>query len=336
MARFTTEHGSMDSYPLLILADTVTGLRVRIARLGATVLAIELPVRGVVRNIADGHRDAQELSTQKSSRFAIMEPFANRVADARYRFDGKDYDLLPGAVGAEARAIRHGFLRNQVFDLASERAGDDAATVTLSSAAIRPQLHAGYPFALDVAVTFTLDVSGLSIEAVIRNVGEHAAPCFFGWHPYFRLDESTVDSWELQIPADTFVVTDADFIPLPGAAARQPMDQAPPELDFRRTRPIGAVELNHGFTDLRTDADGRARTRLRDPASGVAIAVWQRSGVMLAFTADTVPRDPRRAVALEPMESMADAFNREDCAQVIRLEPGAERRFVCGVEVTAA
>jgi aldose 1-epimerase len=33
------------------------------------------------------------------------------------------------------------------------------------------------------------------------------------------------------------------------------------------------------------------------------------------------------------MECMADAFNRPECAAAIRLEPGAERRFRCGVEV---
>ena len=40
-----------------------------------------------------------------------------------------------------------------------------------------------------------------------------------------------------------------------------------------------------------------------------------------------------RPIALEPMECMANAFNRPDCAQAIRLLPGAERRFRCGVEV---
>jgi aldose 1-epimerase len=44
----------------------------------------------------------------------------------------------------------------------------------------------------------------------------------------------------------------------------------------------------------------------------------------------------RRSVALEPMESWADAFNRPDCADAIRLEPGAERRFACGVEIESA
>lgn len=54
---------------------------------------------------------------------------------------------------------------------------------------------------------------------------------------------------------------------------------------------------------------------------------------MLAFTADTVTRDVRGSIALEPMESWSDAFNRPDCAAAIRLEPGAERIFRCGVEI---
>jgi len=57
---------------------------------------------------------------------------------------------------------------------------------------------------------------------------------------------------------------------------------------------------------------------------------------MLAFTADTVSRDVRRSLALEPMESLADAFNRADCADAIRLAPGAERFFRCGVEFETA
>jgi len=33
------------------------------------------------------------------------------------------------------------------------------------------------------------------------------------------------------------------------------------------------------------------------------------------------------------MECMADAFNRAEWQDAIRLAPGAERRFRCGVEV---
>jgi aldose 1-epimerase len=146
------------------------------------------------------------------------------------------------------------------------------------------------------------------------------------------LAASRVDDWQLQIPAQTLIRTDATLIALPGAAAYVPLDDAP-ALDFREPRLIGDSNLDQGYTDLEADADGRIRTRLRDPSSGLGIAVWQERGVMHAFTADTVSRDMRRAIALEPMECMADAFNRPECAPAIRLEPGAEHRFRCGVEI---
>ena len=57
---------------------------------------------------------------------------------------------------------------------------------------------------------------------------------------------------------------------------------------------------------------------------------------MHSFTADTVARDVRRAVALEPMECMADAFNRPEWAEAITLAPGATRHFRCGIEVISA
>jgi len=331
MADYLAERTQLESHELAVLTDAAHGRRVRIARRGATLLSFEVPAPGGAWDIADGYRDEEELDTRPSSRFAVMVPFANRIADARYQFEGKSYDLQPGVEGA-ARAARHGFVRGVDFDLVELSADAESARATFGTQAIRPGVHPGYPFAIDLAVTYTLNAAGLTLEAVMRNVGDQAAPCFFGWHPYFRLSELPIDSWELQIPADSVVRTGSDFIPLPAESGRLSIEHAP-EVDFRERQAIGPRELNHAFADLRFDTDGRTRTRLRDPDSGLAIAVWQTSGVMLAFTADTVTRDVRRSVALEPMESWADAFNRPDCADTIRLEPGAERRFFCGVEI---
>jgi len=330
MSRFSVTRSTLGAQELVVLADTREGREIRIARRGATVLSI----RSGGRNIADGFRDEAELVPHKGSRFAIMTPFANRVNDSRYTFDGKSYDLQPGVVGKD-RASRHGFLRGELFDIGGEQAGEGAASVTFTTQAIRPDAHPGYPFALDFRVTFTLDENGLTLETVTRNVGDHAAPTFFGWHPYFRLSDNPIEGWELHVPAAQVVATDADFIPLPGKAAWTSLDQADTSLDFRKPRLIGTTELNHTYASLHVDADGKARTRLRDPSTGTAIALWQETGVMLAFTSDTAERDARKSVALEPMECMPDAFNREDCATAIYLEPGAERRFACGVEFVA-
>ncbi|WP_426701704.1 aldose epimerase [Rhodanobacter sp. Col0626] len=329
VTRYTAEHSRLGDQEIVVLSDALEHRCIRIARRGAALIGFEARFDGALRDLADGYRDAAEVASQPGSRFAIMVPFAGRIADARYSFDDQPQDLQPGVVGAE-RGIRHGFVRNVDFDITVLAADDRGARVTLVTKAIRPQ--PGYLHAIDLVVTFTLDAGGLALEASMHNVGDSAAPCFFGWHPYFRLADGDVDGWQLQIPAETLIRTDAALIALPGAAAYVALDDAP-ALDFREQRRIGDSIIDQGYTDLQADADGRIRTHLRDPVSGRGIAVWQEHGVMHAFTADTVSRDVRRAIALEPMECMADAFNRADCVDAIRLEPGAERIFRCGVEI---
>lgn len=325
---FGVAQAQLGDQPVVVL--TAPGRRLRIALHGAALLDYEVTHGGVVHNLADGHRDAAEIIGRPGSRFAIMVPFAGRIADARYTFDAQPQDLQPGVSGAD-RASRHGFVRDAEFSIASLQAGEHSARVCLATS-IRPQ--PGYPHAIDLKIEFILDASGLTLQASMRNAGDSAAPCFFGWHPYFRVGDGKVDNWQLQIPAQTLIRTGADMIALAGDAAYVSLDDAP-ALDFRELRPIGDSRLDQGYTDLEADADGRIRTRLRDPSSGLSIAVWQERGVMHAFTSDTLSRDVRRAIALEPMECMADAFNRPECADAIRLEAGAERSFHCGVEITA-
>ncbi|MEI7036877.1 aldose epimerase [Fulvimonas yonginensis] len=319
----------LDRQPIAVLNDAERGRRVRIARRGACVLGLEVRLGGRWIDLADGHRDAAELAARPGSRFALLAPFANRIAEARYRFDGVDHDLAPGATGS-ARACRHGFVRDVDFAVA-ELAADAVAARVLLATAIAPR--PGYPFALDLAVRYTLAADGLTVEIHLRNLGTSAAPAFAGWHPYFRVGSGPLAAWELAVPADCVIATDEAFIPLPGETAYRPLAQAP-ELDFRRPRAIGALGLNHTYAGLHADPDGRARSRLRDPASGVGLAVWQEGGVMLAYTGDTLDRGARTSLALEPMASLPDAFNRPDCAQAIRLAPGAARTFRCGVEIT--
>lgn len=332
MTRFHAAEAMLGTQPVVDLEDAVAGRRVRIARCGAALLNLEAKEGDAWHDYADGYRDAAEVAAHSGSRFAIMVPFAGRIADARYSWDGQPQDLQPGVAG-DARASRHGFVRGTTFELAALAADERQAQVALATQAIRPQ--PGYPYSIDLTVTFTLDAAGLTLDVAMRNVGDRAAPCFFGWHPYFRLADATVDGWELAIPAETLVRTGADLIALPGAAAYVALDDAP-ALDFREPRLIGDRIIDQGYTDLQADADGRIRTHLRDPASGRALVVWQEHGLMHAFTSDTISRDVRRAIALEPMECMANAFNRPECADAIRLEPGAERRYRCGVQIVAA
>lgn len=166
----------------------------------------------------------------------------------------------------------------------------------------------------------------------MHNVGDHAAPCFFGWHPYFRVSDGKVDEWLLEIPAGTLICTDSRMIALPGKAAFLPLDYAR-AFNFRRARLIADSVLDTGYVDLEPHPDGRICSRVTNPDDGFSVAMWQERGASHAFTGDTLKHGARTAVAIEPMECMADAFNRPEWADALRLEPGVERVFRCGVEV---
>ncbi len=324
--RYAVERWSIGDQPIVEIRDDA-GRRVRIACRGAALVAFEMPRAGGSFDIAAGHRDAVDIVTRPGSRFAIMAPFAGRIADARYRFEGAEYDLQPGAAPGQ-RESRHGFVRDAVFDVAELVASGGSARATLrTSIRGRP----GYPFAIDLAVSFTLDAAGLTLEARMRNGGDRPAPCFFGWHPYFRVSDGSADEWLLEVPARTLIRTGPDLIALEGNAAYVPLADAP-ALDFRRAAPIGGRILDQGYTDLAADADGRIRTRLIDPKTRFGVTVWQERGVMHVYTGDTLQRDARRSVALEPMECMANAFNRPEWSDAVRLDPGAERLYRCGVQ----
>ncbi|MGA8093377.1 MAG: hypothetical protein WB823_03860 [Steroidobacteraceae bacterium] len=327
--KYSVERSSLGEQSIVVLQDD-TGRRVRIARHGAALIGFEVPRGGRPFDIAAGHRDAAEIAARPGSRFAIMAPFAGRIADARYVFDGRDYDLQPGAA-AGRRESRHGFVRDADFVVAELAADAVCARATLSTPVGR---HPGYPFAIDLSVSFTLDRAGLALAVRMRNVGDEPAPCFFGWHPYFRVSDGVADEWLLEIPGQTLITTGSDLIALAGDAAYVPLDDSP-ALDFRRSRLIGGTVLDQEYTDLAAQADGRIRTRLTDPQSGFGITVWQQRGVMHAFTGDTLKRDVRRSIALEPMECMANAFNRPEWVDALRLDPGSERVYRCGVEPTA-
>ena len=266
------------------------------------------------------------MAEQNGVRNGIMAPFANRVADGRYSFGGRELDLMPGVTGE--RIIYHGMVRTLPWAVVSHEQTDDGERLVLSCS-IRPDLNQGYPFTVDVEVTYQLRAGSLDVDITSFNVGDAAAPFATGWHPYFRLPGAAqVDSLELDVPGKVRVMTDDRLIPLSGEAAYESVPNG------RTTwEPLGDTVLDVAYSQLQTDDDGLARTVLRDPASGASLTIWQERGLMHVFTGDTLARDQRVSIALEPVEIMTNAFNRPDCAAALRLEPGTSRTFRFGVVV---
>ncbi|UXY20415.1 aldose 1-epimerase [Streptomyces cynarae] len=328
-AEYRIAEGSLGGEPTVTVSAPDGSVFAVLALRGATLLSwqVRSGAAGQPKELTDGYRDEAELLSQDGVRAGLLAPFPNRVADGRYRWSGRDHDLLPGRLGD--RTIYHGFARETPFELAGATATSDSAHLLLRTGRIGPDRYPGYPFALDLEVEYTVTGHELGIGIRATNVGDTTAPYAAGWHPYFTLSRP-IDDLVLHIPAHTLIRTDASLIPLRGGDALLPLDRCP-DMDFRTPRRLGDAVIDACYADLCPGPGGRGQTVLSDPATGEELRVWQYGGYMHVFTGDTLARDRRASIALEPVETMTNAFNRPEHTTLLSLEPGRQREFRFGV-----
>ena len=317
---FTITETTFGGLPALTIEGGAA--RLVVALRGVTVLS--WTVDGV--DLIDGYASAEEFTDQAGMRSAMMIPYSNRIPGGRYSFDGSEYDVWEGKPEHAGETVMHGVLRLTDFAITGTVVGASSVIVHFASRALRPGAFGGYPFSVDVTIDLTVTAAGLEFVVAGTNVGSTAAPFASGWHPYFTIGAVPIEELIVSIPADTRIFPDPDLIPLPGAAAFEPVAG---QYDLRSPVILGERVLDVAFTDLITSPDGLAHSTITDPTSGRTIDVWQERGLMHVFTSDTVTR-PRASFAMEPVEVMTNSLNRPDQAAAIRLEPGARRSFRFG------
>jgi aldose 1-epimerase len=284
--------------------------------------ATVVEVGGGIREYSVGGRDvlngysADEMCD--GAHGAPLIPWPNRLADGRYRFDGVDYQVAISEP-AKSNAI-HGFLRWRSWR-ALER---DSAEVVVGTV-LRPLQ--GYPFALDVRISYRLDVDGLTVTTVATNVGPTAAPWACGAHPYLSPGVGLLDECDLEFTAAVRIETDKRQLPVAEVA------NAGTEYDFSVKRRLGSPAIDSAFRDVARDGDGRARVRLTG-VDGRCVQLWLDDSYPLVqvFTGDTLKPNRRRAgLGVEPMTAPPNAFASGD--GVFRLEPGATTHHQWGVQL---
>src|SRR3981081_3528984 len=142
----------------------------------------------------------------------LLMPWPNRIEDGVYEFGGHRQQL-PLTEPERHHAI-HGLVR-----WASWRPAEHTQDRIRLAFTLRPQ--PGYPFALELAVDYSLGRDGLRTTWSAHNPGSEPAPFGSGTHPYLRPRTELIDEAELRIPARTYLKVDERLIPtghrLPGA-----------------------------------------------------------------------------------------------------------------------
>jgi len=252
-------------------------------------------------------------SHKKGGQGDVLIPFAGRIKDGRYSFEGSSYQLERN--DKEGPNAIHGFVRNMPWTLLEQQSDRAEFEVRLDA---RDYAARGYPFSLAIRVSYQLQPTGLSCGFAVSNSGTRLAPVGVGFHPYFTVGTDGIDEAEALIPAGAYLQFDDRLAPTGRILAA-----AGGEWDYRQLRPIGAQRFNHCYIDLERDSDGFCAASLRNPRNGRTVdVVMDRSfSALVIYTGDAIAEAPRRALAIEPMTCASDAFNHPDWG-LKRLAPG--------------
>ncbi len=266
------------------------------------------------RELVDGYRE-DEMSS--SGRGQVLIPWPNRLQDGSYQFDGRRLQL-PLNEPERHNAI-HGLVR-----WAKWTAAEQEPHRAVMKHVLYPQ--PGYPFMLGISIEYALSDSGLMVRTTATNLGEDPCPYGSGAHPYLTLGTGSIDRLTLHVPGRSVLQSDERGLPV----TKEIVEGT--QYDFQQPRRIGSTRLDHAFTDLRRDRDGRACVELRDPDRGMQVSLWidQSYPYVMLFTGDPLPDVNRRSLAVEPMTCPPNAFRTGDA--LIRLEPGSSFTGIWGIK----
>jgi aldose 1-epimerase len=245
------------------------------------------------RELLDGYAEHEMC---KSGRGQLLVPWPNRLRDGKY--DDKQVPLNE----PETHNAIHGLVR-----WTSWRAAARTQSAVTMAHTLHPQ--PGYPFSLDLGVTYRLADDGLTVELHATNVGDGSAPFGAGQHPYVRVAER-VDDVTLQSPGAIRLETDERHIPVRAVAVDG-------EYDFREPRRIGDTVLDACYGELGPSP----RVHLTAP-DGLRVTVWLGEPYrwVMLFSGDPLPDVARRSLAVEPMTCPPNALQTGE--DVIHLAPG--------------
>lgn len=265
------------------------------------------------RDLLDGYAEDEPCA---GARGQLLIPWPNRLRGGRYSFQGRERQVA--LTDPEHGGAIHGFTREHTWTVVER----DRSSAVLGH---RLLAQSGYPHVLDVRVRYQLDGTGLTVQVDARNAGAGPAPYASGAHPYLRAAEGLIDECELRIPAQTRLLTDKARIPVGQESV------AGTAYDFREPREIGGMKIDAAFSDLIRDGDGRVRTVLRDPRSGVSLTAWMDAAheFLMIFTGDTLAHRRRQGLGVEPMTSPPNSFATGDHLTV--LQPGEMHSAAWGI-----
>lgn len=250
---------------------------------GASVLNLRAASgRAVMRPV----RPEDVKTSSQCASFTLL-PFSNRIRDARFTFQGREYDLRPNTKDGLAQ---HGDVRNRPWQV--ERVTDARLRCTFDSRDF-PDLN--WPWAFTACVEYILHGPHLDTSVTLTNADQADMPAGMGLHPYFQRFDGDLDP-TLSFDAPLTYDTDERLLTVGGS---RPVT---PDEDYRAPSQIGPRHIDRTYTAW----DGIARLAWGSVLTGGRAMTLTADGVyshLVVYTA------PDQTLALEPVSHATDAIN---------------------------
>jgi aldose 1-epimerase len=277
-------------------ADSPATARIR-ADVGFNCFSFEAPANGgTIETLWFEPEFAGGAGRPSRSGIPVLFPFAGRIGDARYTWNGREYTVT--TAGTSDRHAIHGFVYTRPWRVIRQTA--DAVTGAFRGSIDAPETLADWPG--DYAIELTYRVAGRSLDAEVRisNPGAAPLPFTFGLHPYFRLPlgGSSPGECHVTVPASHY----RELESLLPAGRDLPVDST---RDLRTPRRFADLELDDVVTALEPNERGDIVTSVHDPASG--LTVTQTFSAAHPFVVVFTPPH-REAIAIEPYNGSPDPF----------------------------
>ncbi|MGW2595344.1 aldose epimerase family protein [Streptomyces sp. NPDC001515] len=307
--------------------DSGTGVRAEVLTYGGILHRLTVPdTRGTPASVVRSLESLDAYTGENPFVGALIGRFANRIAHGRFTLDGTAHQVPPTDRGHALHGGPEGF-HTRVWQAEGE-ADDEAAVLRLTLHS--PDGDMGFPGALDVTVTYTLDTAG-TLALDYTATSDRATVVNLTHHAYFDLtDRGDVLGHALQVDAAHYLPVDGEGIPEgpPAPVAGTPFDLTAPQILAERVAdPHPQVRRAGGFDHCwvldapATPGALRRAARLTAPDAVRTMEVWTTEPGIQVYTANqldgtlTAPGGGRHtrhgAVCLET-QHLPDSPNRPD------------------------
>lgn len=134
--------------------------------------------------IVNGHeliKDMSPMTYKDTYASAILFPFANRIKDGCYEFEGNRYQFDINE--PDNNNALHGLVYNKTFEVVREDTTETAASVTLVYH--EKNKCNGFPYTYAIYLEYILSETALDFNVEVKNTNSKTFPFTLGWHPYF-------------------------------------------------------------------------------------------------------------------------------------------------------